>query len=74
MSRSRKKNPYISNTCRGDRTGMMKDWKRECNRNIRRISLDEEMPKNNLYKKMNNPWLAPNDGKHYWDDPKGYRK
>lgn len=72
MSRSRKKNPYTSTTCCGARVGVMKKWKTGNNRIVRR--LDGEIPNGGFYKKLINPWLAPNDGKHRWDEPKGYRK
>lgn len=71
MSRSRKKNPYVSLTCIGSRAGMMKWWKKTCNKKIRS---DEEIPSGSHYKNIINRWSAPDDGKQLWDDPKGYRK
>ncbi len=61
----------MSNTAGGDNPGAMKWWKRYCNGKIRRC-MEDSISK--VYKKVNDPWNAPNDGKHYWDDPKGTRK
>jgi hypothetical protein len=74
MSRSRKKNPYVSTTCVGSRAGMQKDWKAECNQRIRGQPVDVEIPKGRGYRKITEAWSAPNDGKHLWDEPRGYRK
>lgn len=51
--------------------GTMKKWKIQCNDIIR---LTEEVPNGNSYKKVTNRWSAPDDGRHWWEDPKGYRK
>lgn len=69
MSRSKKK-PYIHNCC--VTSTAVKQWKKECNKKVRRMSLDEDIDK--VYKKLSDPWLSPGDGKGYWDDPKGRRK
>ncbi len=63
MSRSRKKQPYLS-PCSSD---TMKKWKKLSNRKVRRISKDpeNEMPH---VKKINDRWNAPDDG------PRTYRK
>jgi len=75
MTRSRKKNPYVSNTCCGDNAGAMKQWKKNCNRTVRRNDKNNDVPSQpSYYKKLNNAWSAPTDGKHLWNDPKGYRK
>lgn len=60
MSRSRTKHPYVSTTCCGDNPGNMKWWKRNCN--------------GKTYTRRVERYSAPDDGKHYWDDPKAYRK
>lgn len=73
MSRSHKK-PYINNTCLGNRAGMQKKWKKECNRLIRRIPIEAEIPNNSGYSKYSDPWQSPADGNHYWTDPAGVRK
>lgn len=68
MSRSVKQ-PYVSNCVISE--GDMKWWKRQCNGKIRRIPIDEDI---GYYKKHTNRWTAPDDGRHYWDDPKARRK
>lgn len=59
MSRSKKKNPY--GTLCNCRAGEMKDWKNKANRKIRKTV--EEMPKGAGYKKLNEIWESPGDGK-----------
>jgi hypothetical protein len=34
----------------------------------------EDIPSGGSYKKINERWSFPDDGRHYWDEPKGYRK
>lgn len=56
-------------------TSEMKKWKRNCNQLMRRIPFDEEMPKFNQYKKLNDVWNSPSDGKMFCgDDTKWTRK
>jgi len=69
MSRSYKK-PYISTTCIGDKAGMMKWWKKQCNKKVR----SSECTNGAEYKKLVNQWQAPNDGKMRWDEPRARRK
>lgn len=66
MSRSYKK-PYISTTCAGARPGVQKKWKKEYNRRIRRISPHEELPGSRVKQLVSDAWVAPNDGKCYWE-------
>lgn len=73
MSRSRKKHPFNSTTCIGSRAGMMKGWKKEMTRKLRREPIGVDTVDLNP-KKYGSHWQAPNDGKSYWDNPKGYRK
>lgn len=54
--------------------GDMKKWKKECNRVIRRTPLDKEIGDGGAFKKINNPWDSPADGKRHFDDPKFLRK
>ena len=67
MSRSYKR-PYVS-LC-GISRGSMKEWKKQCNGVVRRCK-DEDAK---VYKKINDVWLAPDDGKSLWKDPKARRK
>ena len=69
MSRSIKKNPYVNTACCG-RKGMT-NWKKDCNRTIRRKPIEDDLKD---YKKINDLWSAPNDGKHYFDNPTAYSK
>lgn len=73
MSRSKKKNPYISTTCIGLRPGVMKDWKKSMNRKMRQAKTTEDGI-NPTPKQFGSSWTAPHDGKHYYDKPEGYRK
>lgn len=52
----------------------MKWWKRNCNGKIRRIPIDDEIGNGKTYTRRVERYSAPDDGKHYWDDPKAYRK
>lgn len=70
MSRSRKKNPYHS-LCG---SGSMKEAKKQANIEVRRTN-DEDLPDGKHYKKMNDRWSWPDDGKILLDDnPKWFRK
>lgn len=69
MSRSVRA-PYVG-TC-GTRRGAMKKWKRQNNRRVRRVL---EVPSGKYYKKINEMWDAPDDGKSCWQEEKwAYRK
>lgn len=74
MSRSRKKNPFVSNTCKGYRSGVMQQWKAQSSREVRRIPVNEEIGNNAYIKRITTQWDAPNDGKHRFDEEKAYRK
>ncbi len=73
MSRSKKKNPYVEHA--SIRSGDMKKWKKQCNSKLRKElkKTDDPVPLT-FHKRFTDEWMAPNDGKHYWDEPKGYRK
>lgn len=71
MSRSRKK-PYVGSVCHS--RGSIAKWKGQCNKKIRLMPVDEELGDMNYYKKISDAWNRPDDGKFYWDDPKGRRK
>jgi hypothetical protein len=62
MSRSYKK-PYVSTTTDGCNPGVMKTWKKQCNKTIRKNRPD--LGNGGHYKKTVNQWDAPNDGKVY---------
>ena len=68
MSRSYRQ-PYSS---RGDSS--MKDWKKQANQAIRRTK--GEIPDGKYYKRIEDNWTSPRDGKQQWDntDPKLRRK
>jgi len=69
MSRSFKK-PW--GPVAGAARGTQKKWKRQCNGLIRRA---EEHDNYSFYKKVNDPWGSPIDGKRYYgEDPKWKRK
>lgn len=72
MSRSRKKNPYV--TVCGVRPGEEGFYKKMARRRVRRIEEDKELPSGRYYKKLETPWTWPSDGKYYDDNPKAYRK
>ncbi len=72
MSRSRKKVPMVGTACH--RRGSMAKWKNQNNRRIRRIDVGDDLPSYGYVRRVMDIWDSPNDGKHYWDDPKGYRK
>lgn len=69
MSRSRKKKPIISNACLTIKA--LKFFKNRANKIMRN---EEEIPNGNYYRKLDNRWNWPGDGRQYWDDPKAYRK
>lgn len=49
----------------------MAKWKTQCNRKVRK---SYDLEDGGYYKKAICRWMAPDDGKHYWDDPKARRK
>lgn len=68
MSRSHRKNPY-GNVCQSD-NGAMKEWKKQSNRKLRRLAIDDNSPNGNHYRRINDIWSSPSDGKTYigdWD-------
>lgn len=69
MSRSRKK-PFGSICCVSRRA--MKDWRTQNNRTMRRN--EDDLPDGNHYKRINDVWNSPSDGKCRYDDPKSTRK
>jgi hypothetical protein len=71
MSRSRRKNP-IRTVC-GCTPHEMKNWKKSCNRRMRRnISVEEDIGNGSTYKKINDIWDSPSDGKYRMDDPDNF--
>lgn len=68
MSRSKRK-PYHNIACMA--RGAMKKWKKQCNRSLRRVSVEEELY---AVKKMIDRWSAPDDGRSCSDDNKDARK
>ena len=69
MSRSKKKNPIVANACSSKHS--LRFYKRRANHKVRRC---EENVSGNFYRRLDSNFLWPGDGKHYWDDPKAYRK
>lgn len=76
MSRSVKKHPIVCYTCCGSNiAGLEKYYKTLTNRRIRRAAKNIDIPSVCLIKNnYSNIWTYPKDGKHWWDDPKAYRK
>ena len=74
MSRSKKKNPYISLCCVKPETH--KWYKAARNRVARRmINGNPEIDAKSAVKLIRNDWgMQPGDGKQIWETPKGYRK
>lgn len=72
MSRSMKKNPVISIACCG-KGKAMKSAKTKAVRKIRRTG-DEDIPNGNHFKKLDERYSWPDDGKQRWENPKAYRK
>lgn len=69
MSRSRRKNPITTVAC--CRTSEMKEWKKACNRAMRRnINIDDDIGNNSAYKKIYDIWNSPSDGKMRHDNKK----
>jgi hypothetical protein len=81
MSRSRKKSPYISTTCCGDRAGAEKSYKVAAHRALRRtVKMAIRAGEYDVLphdKEYGDPWLGPKDGKWRLDpikDAKYLRK
>lgn len=72
MSRSRKKVP-IGGVCHA-KSGIMKWWKTNCNKKVRKINIEEEIGNKAYVRKMVNPWSSPKDGKTYYHHKEAYRK
>lgn len=72
MSRSYKKNPVAGIACCG-KGKAMKSAKTQAVRKVRRTG-EEDVPDGNHFKKMDERYSWPDDGKKRWDDPKVYRK
>lgn len=70
MSRSYKK-PF--GTVCELRSGQMKDWKKKSNKEFRR-SDPEELISGSYYKKRNDVWLSPSDGKCFYGEDKKYTR
>ena len=66
MSRSYNKNPG-GPVCQSD-AGVMKQWKVKANRKLRR--LDVEIPNGKSYRKIEDVWGSPSDGKTWFEDDK----
>lgn len=74
MSRSRKKIPIVSWACCG-KGEPMKKAKNLANHRIRqKLKLGEDIPDGKFYKRLDERWTWPDDGKQYWNDPRAYRK
>lgn len=53
----------------------MKNWKNQCNRTLRNIPQEDEIPNGKFYIRMHDIWTSPSDGKTYHgNDPKYKRK
>lgn len=66
MSRSYKKNPAGS-VCHCT-AGVMKQWKVKANRKLRRLDVD--IPNGRGYRKIEDVWGSPSDGKTWFEDDK----
>ena len=72
MSRSRKKTA-VRTVCSA-RAGQMKRWKENCNKRVRRRPVEEDIGNNTTYKRMNDVWTSPSDGKIWVNQDKDYEK
>ena len=72
MSRSRKKHPIIPFACCG-KGKAMKSAKTNAVRKVRRTSL-EDLPNGNYFKKLDERFMWPDDGKRWDENEKAYRK
>lgn len=67
MSRSTKK-PFIG-ICSSNG---MKEWKKQCNKKLRKNNLDDDISK--TWKKINDNWNSPKDGNNVYRDNIKYRR
>lgn len=72
MTRSIKKNPVVSIACCG-KGKSMKCAKTRAVRKIRRTE-NQELPNGNHFKKLDDRYSWPDDGKQRWENIKAYRK
>lgn len=72
MSRSIKKNPVISIACCG-KGKAMKSAKTLAVRKVR-MTGDQDIPDGSHFKKLDQRYSWPDDGKQRWENPKAYRK
>lgn len=74
MSRSRRKKP-IHKWCTVQ-PGEQKAWRKGCNKRMRSLPIDTDMPQLGTYKKASgNIWMSPSDGTGYWDSAeKDYKR
>ncbi len=72
MSRSTKKNPVISIACCG-KGKQMKSAKTKAVRKVRRTG-NQELSDGSHFKRLDERWSWPDDGKQRWEHPKAYRK
>jgi hypothetical protein len=72
LSRSRKKNPIIGIACCG-KGRAMKAAKTAANRKVRSTDIDT-LPNGNFFRRLDERYSWPDDGKQWWDDPRAYRK
>lgn len=69
VSRSRKKVPIISiASCKPKSLRLAKK------RANKRVRLKDDIAQGSEFKKIDDNWSWPNDGKKYFDNEKGYRK
>ena len=66
MSRSRKTVPIHNFACMA--RGSMKKWKKQCNRSLRRISVERDLGNGSFVYKLIERGTAPDDGKS-WAHP-----
>ena len=74
MTRSRKKTPIVSWASCG-KGKAMKQAKKLANHRVRqKIKSGEDIPNGRIYRRLEERYTWPDDGKQYWDDPRAYRK
>lgn len=72
MSRSRKKTPIVGfTTVESDKRFKAAEHRRERAAVRTAMAVGDELPDS---KAFGNPCLSGKDGKHYWPDPRAYRK
>lgn len=74
MSRSRKKTPKVGNCADSDKDSKVQAHRAE--RRAIKAALDTGLDDSDLPHEFEfaDPWNYNKDGKHIWDDPKGFRK